>query len=194
MQHLVAAARPGVALRRVPSALADEAVLVGGGEVFRLPLEPSASAGHAVLVRALPRLRVLVPVAVPQPRYVGVLDDGETPFTAERRLPGVRPSALGSIAAGQLEGVVAALLAVPAREARQWGVQEWGAQEWGVQREGVSGAGPGAPGLGVLLHGQLGLDALLADARTGVLTGVVGWQPRLGDEGDVLEADLAALL
>lgn len=73
-----------------------------------------------MLVRALPVLRTRVPVAVAAPRWVGVLPDGETPFTAEPRLPGRPPSGLlGSIAASQLAGVVAALADVPAREARQ---------------------------------------------------------------------------
>ncbi len=172
------AVRPGVALRRRASRLADEAVLLGGGEVFRLPLAPSAVDRHAVLVRALPKLRPLVPVAVPVPRYAGVLADGVTPFTVEARLPGVRPAALPAIARGQVEGVVAALTAVPRREAEQWGVR---ADE------------PGAPDL-VLLHGALGLDALLADPRTGLLTGVVDWRLRLGPPAEAVAPDLAALL
>ncbi len=88
-------------------------MLAGGGELFRLPLTATAVARHAVLVRALPKLVPLVPVAVAPPRFVGVLADGATPFTAERRLPGVRPAALDGIAQGQLEGVVEALRAVP---------------------------------------------------------------------------------
>lgn len=178
--RLVQAVRPGRALHRRPS-LDDELVLAGGGEVFRLPLAPSAAARHAVLVRALPRLVPLVPVAVAPPRYVGVLGDGTTPFTAERRLPGARPAALEGIALGQLAGVVAALEAVPVREAQQWGVSRTGA---------------GDPE--VLLHGALTADALLADPRTGLLTGVVGWDLRLGPAGSdrdtALEADLAGLL
>ncbi len=155
MEHLVQVARPGVRLHRRPSR-DDEVVLAGGGEVFRLPLTDAAVARHAVLVRALPKLVPLVPVALAPPRYVGVLDDGATPFTAERRLPGVRPERLEGIALGQLEGVVEALLAVPAREAQQWGV----------------------PGAG-LLRSPLGLDVLLADPRTGLLTGVPDWDLRL---------------
>lgn len=46
----------------------------------------------------------------------------------------------------------------------------------------------------VLLHGALGLDALLADARTGLLTGVVDWDLRLGPERLAVQADLATLL
>jgi hypothetical protein len=104
-----------------------------------------------VLVRALPVLRARVPVAVAPPRWVGVLPDGETPFTAEPRLPGRPPTAaLGSIAAGQLAGVVAALADVPAREARQWGV----------------------PGDGEVLQAP-GLT-LLADGPR--LTGTTGWR------------------
>ncbi|MCW2777272.1 MAG: hypothetical protein JWN17_997 [Frankiales bacterium] len=171
--ELVRVARPGLRLHRRPS-LPDELVLAGGGEVFRLPRAASAVVRASVHVVALARLVPLVPVALAPPRYVGVLADGETPFTAERRLPGARPAALTGIALGQVEGVVEALLAVPEREARQWGVR-------------------GAPA-GVLLHGALGADALLADPRTGLLTGVVGWDLRLGDEGDALQADLAALL
>ncbi|MCW2605427.1 MAG: hypothetical protein JWO60_120 [Frankiales bacterium] len=160
VEHLVAAARPGVALHRRPS-LPDELVLAGGGEVFRLPLAPTAVARHAVLVRALPKLVPLVPVALAPPRFVGVMDDGATPFTAERRLPGVRPTAVSGIALGQLEGAVEALRAVPAREAAQWGV-------------------PGAAAAGAVLQhpGLLAdppFDALLCDPRTGLLTGVVGW-------------------
>lgn len=172
MEQLVAVARPGVRLHRRPSA-EDEVVLAGGGEVFRLPLTEAAAARHAVLVRALPKLVPLVPVALAVPRYVGVLDDGTTPFTAERRLPGVRPSSLEGIALGQYEGVVEALAAVPVREAEQWGVP--------------SAAGPDAA---VLRHTGLrsaqdgtvtdeALDCLLADPRTGLLTGVVAWDLRL---------------
>jgi aminoglycoside phosphotransferase (APT) family kinase protein len=172
-EALVRAVRPGLVLHRRPSALDDELVLAGGGEVFRLPLATSAVQRAAVLVQALPKLRPLLPVALPSPRYVGVLADGATPFTAEARLPGVRPRALASIALAQLEGVVEALLAVSVREAQQWG---------------VSGDGP------ALVHGALGLDALLADPRTGLLTGVVDWQLQLAAHVDALEADLAALL
>lgn len=97
-----------------------------------------------------------------------MLADGVTAFTAERRLPGAPlVGAPGGIAAGQLAGLLAALDAVPLREAQQWG----------------------AAGEGVLLHGDLSRRALLVDARRGVLTGVVGWAPRLGPRGD----DLAGL-
>ena len=145
----------------------DEVVLAGGAEVFRLPLAPSAAARHAVLVKALPELRSRVPVAVPVPRYAGVLPDGETPFTAEPLLPGEPVRALGAIALGQLAGALAALAAVPEREARQWGV----------------------PGQGSLLHGALDGSALLVDPGRGLLTGVVGWRVRLGDPAE----DLASL-
>lgn len=85
---------------------------------------------------------------------MGVLADGETPFTAEPHLPGRRPAgALSSIAAGQLAGVELALADVPAREARQWGV----------------------PGDGDVLQSP-GLT-LLADGPR--LTGVTGWRLRL---------------
>ena len=160
------AARPGVALREVPGP-DDELVLHGGGEVLRLPRTPAAAARLVLLVRALPRLRPLVPVAVPQPRLVGVLEDGETPFTAEARLPGVPGLALEGLAVGQLAGLLAALADVPVREAQSWGV----------------------PGDGTLLHGALDPAALLVDPRRGVLTGVVGWRLRLGDPAE----DLAAL-
>ncbi len=134
-------------------------MLAGGAEVFRLPLASSGVERIGVLVRALPVLRPRVPVAVAPPRWVGVLPDGETPFTAEPRLPGTPPTApLGSIAAAQLAGVVAALADVPAREARQWGV-----------------AGDGdvlaAPGLGLLAVGPR-------------LTGLVGWRLHLAEPGD----------
>ena len=132
----------------------DELVLTGGSEVFRLPLAPSGSDRLALLVRALPVLRSRVPVAVAPPRWVGVLPDGETPFTAESRLPGRPPDGpLGSIAKAQLDGVVAALADVPAREAQQWG---------------VPGVGPTlvSPGLGLLADGPR-------------LTGTTGWRLRL---------------
>lgn len=145
----------------------DEVVLAGGGEVFRLPLTPTAAARHAVLVRALPELRTRLPVTVPTPRYVGLMPDGTTPFVAERELPGQPSSTLGPIALGQLQGVLAALAAVPEREAAQWGVA----------------------GEGSLLHGALDASALLHDPARGVLTGVVGWRPRLGDPAE----DLASL-
>lgn len=154
------AARPGVHLREVPGP-EDELVLLGGGEVLRLPRTPSAADRLLTTVRALPRLRPLVPVAIPAPRLVGVLEDG-TPFTAEARLPGVTPvGPLGAIAAGQLAGVLAALAAVPEREAREWSV----------------------PGTGQLAHGALTRESLLMDPVRGVLTGVVGWAPQLAEPG-----------
>lgn len=140
----------------------DEVVLAGGGEVFRLPLQPSAADRHATLVRALPELRTRLPVAVAVPRYVGVLPDGQTPFTAERELPGVATTQVEPIAAGQLAGVLAALAAVPEREAQQWGV----------------------PGSGSLLHGALDAHAVLSDPGRGLLTGIVGWRLRLGEPDD----------
>ena len=165
----VAAVRPGVRLREAPGR-PDELVLHGGGEVFRVPRDDTALARLLLLVRLLPRLRPLVPVAVPAPRLAGVLSDGATPFTAEPRLAGEVPAgALEGIAAGQLAGVVAALAAVPPREAASWGV-----------------AGDPA---GTLLHGALHREALLVDPARGVLTGVVGWVPRLGPAAD----DLAGL-
>jgi aminoglycoside phosphotransferase (APT) family kinase protein len=148
----------------------DEVVLAGGAEVFRLPLLPSAAARHAVLVRALPELRTRLPVTVPVPRYAGLMLDGATPFLAEPLLPGEPATALGTIAAGQLAGVLAALASVPEREAQQWGVA----------------------GRGTLLHGALDGSALLADPGRGVLSAVVGWRPRLGDPSDDL-ASLGAL-
>ena len=130
-------------------------MLHGGGEVLRLPRTPVAAARLLLLVRALPRLRPLVPLAVPAPRLVGVLPDGETPFTAEPRLPGVPVAAPdGPVAEGQHAGLVAALAAVPVREAQQWGV----------------------PGAGERL---VGTPVLLADPRRGVLTAAVGWDLRL---------------
>ena len=148
-------------------------MLASASEVFRLPLTPAAAARSAVHVRALPALRPRVPVTLPAPRYVGVMPDGRTPFTAEPRLPGVpldpaRP--LGSIARAQLQGVLAALASVPAKEARQWGV----------------------PGDGdVLLHGDLRPGVLLADGAR--LTAVTGWRLRLGTAGDVVDPALSAL-
>ena len=167
----VAAVRPGVRLREVDGP-PDEAVVHGGGEVFRLPRTPEAAARHAVLVKALPVLRSRVPVPVAAPRYTGVLPDGETPFLAEPRLPGVRLAdlpghVLSGIAVGQLSGVLLALAGVVEREAGQWGL----------------------PGSGALLHGDLTPAALLVDPARGLLTGVVGWRLRLGDPAE----DLAGL-
>ena len=157
--------RPGVELRAL-AVHDDEVVLVGGGEVFRLPLSEPAAERHALLVKAIPHLRTRLPVAVAVPRYVGLV--GDLPFLAEPLLPGEPTSSLrSSIAIGQLQGVLAALAAVPEREAQQWGV----------------------PGQGALLHGALDATALLADPSRGVLTGVIGWRPRLGDLAD----DLASL-
>ncbi len=51
------------------------------------------------------------------------------------------------------------------------------AQQWGVQGDGT------------LLHGALDASSLLLDPARGLLTGVVGWRPRLGDPAD----DLASL-
>lgn len=147
--------RPAVTHLERLAARDDELVLAGDAEVFRLPLAASGAARLAVLVRALPVLRTRVPVTLAPPRWVGVLPDGETPFTAERRLPGRPPTGpLGSLAASQLAGVVTALADVPAREARQWGV----------------------PGDGDLLQAP-GLT-LLADGPR--LTGLTGWRLVLG--------------
>ena len=158
--------RPGVALRSL-AVHDDEVVLAGGDEVFRLPLDPSGAQRHAVLVRALPALRTRLPVPVAVPRYVGLMPDGATPFTAEPLLAAQPVTTLGSIATGQLAGVLAALSGVPEREARQWGVS----------------------GEGSLLHGALDRTALLVDPVRGLLAGVVGWRPRLGDPAE----DLASL-
>ena len=165
-EELVAAVRPGVRLRRLESA-PDEVVLAGGGEVFRLPRTAQAAEESAAAVRALPHLRALVPVRVPAPRFVGVLADGATPFTAERRLAGTPGLPATSTALGQLAGLLEALAAVPEREAMSWGV----------------------PGSGHLLHGALSEAVLLADPSRGVLIGVAGWRPRLGDRAE----DLAGL-
>lgn len=160
----VAAVRPGARLREVPGP-PDEIVVHGGNEVFRLPRTPAARDRLLLAVRVLPRLQPLLPVAVPAPRLVGVLADGETPFTGEPRLPGVPATGnLSPIATGQLAGLVAALDALSPREAVSWGV----------------------PGEGVLLHGALTRAALLVDPSRGVLTGVVGWAPHLGDRAGEL--------
>ena len=158
--------RPGLALRTL-AVHDDEVVLAGGGEVFRLPLDDAAATRQSALVAAMPQLRSRLPVTVPVPRYVGLMPDGATPFTAEPALLGERPATLDPIAAGQLAGVLAALAAVPEREARQWGV----------------------PGSGSLLHGALDDTALLLDPGRGLLSGVVGWRLRLGDPAE----DLALL-
>lgn len=169
--------RPGIDLESL-AVHDDEVVLASTTEVFRLPLGPTGAGRHAVLVRALPALRARLPVALAAPRFVGLMPDRQTPFTAERRLPGapvleLPALALPAIAMGQLAGVVAGLAAVPAREARQWGV----------------------PGEGeVLVHGALAHAALLADPASGLLTGVTGWRLRLGEEGDGLHPVLRDLL
>ena len=155
LERLVEAVRPGIALTSL-AVHDDEVVLAGGGEVFRLPLAPSGAARLALLVAALPVLRGRVPVTVAVPRWIGVMPDGVTPFTAEPQLPGTPVAALvaGSIASGQRDGVLAALMSVPAREARTWGV----------------------PGAGELLVAE---TTLLEDRDRGVLTGAVGWRLRL---------------
>jgi len=167
LERAVLAIRPGVALRAL-AVHDDEVVLTGGDEVFRLPLQPTGSARLAVLVKLLPQLRTRLPVAVAVPRFIGLLPDGETPCTAEPLLPG-EPAArrLSPIGRGQLAGVLAALADVPPRLAQQLGVA----------------------GEGTLLHGALDGTALLLDPAREVLTGVVGWRPRLGDPA----GDLAAL-
>lgn len=113
------AVRPGVVPRHV--AETDEVVFHGGGEVFRLPLTSGAVARQRALVKGLPKLRSLLPVAVPAPRWIGVLADRQTPFTAEPRLPGSVLAEPVGIAAQQWEGVLAALDAVSPGEAREWG-------------------------------------------------------------------------
>lgn len=119
MRELVAAARPGVVLREVEGV--DEVVFHGGGEVFRLPLTEAAVARQRSLVKALPVLFALLPVSVPSTRFIGVLADGATPFTAEKRLPGVPSEQPRGIALAQWEGVVAALEAVSPGQVREWG-------------------------------------------------------------------------
>lgn len=176
LERLVEAVRPGIELRAL-AVHDDEVVLAGGAEVFRLPLAASAAIRHAVLVQALPTLRTALPVTVAVPRYIGVMADGETPFTAEPLLPGAVPQALSAIAAGQLAGVLAALSGISTRQAQQWGVL------------GAGESGAGDSGAGVLLHGGLHRSALLADPVSGLLTGLVGWRLRLGGAHD----DLASL-
>lgn len=161
LERLVQVARPGVQLRQL-AVHDDEVVLAGGGEVFRLPLEPSGAARHAVLVPMLAALRPLLPVAVAVPRFIGVMADGTTPFTAEPLLPGEPTTLLDPIAAGQLQGALAALAAIPVKLAQQWGLT----------------------GQGTVRHGALGPSALLHDPARGVLTGLVGWQPSLGPAGE----------
>jgi hypothetical protein len=117
---LVAAVRPGIVLRQAISC-DDEVVFHGGDEVFRLPLTDGAVARQRALVTGLPALFAKLPVAVPRPRYVGVMEDGQTPFTAERRLPGVMTEELTGVAATQWDGVLAALGAVTSGEVREWG-------------------------------------------------------------------------
>lgn len=158
LEQLVQQARPGVVL----SSLAvhdDEAVLAAGGEVFRLPLAPSGAARLAVLVAALAALRTRLPLAVAVPRWIGVMPDGQTPFSAEPLLPGAAAggldAALTGIGAGQRDGVLAALAEVTAREARTWGV----------------------PGDGEHLRATA---TLLTDPDRALLTGLVGWRLRLG--------------
>lgn len=119
MRELVGAVRPGLVLREVEGI--DEVVFHGGGEVFRLPLTDAAVARQRVLVTSLPALFPLLPVPVPRPRYVGVLADGATPFTAEKRLPGEPIEELRGIAAAQWEGVQVALDTVSSAQAREWG-------------------------------------------------------------------------
>lgn len=117
--EVMAVARPGVVLREVPGV--DEVVLHGGGEVFRLPLAEGAATRQRVLVKALPALFAKLPVAVPRPRFVGVLADGTTPFTAEKRLPGTDLGRAAGIACAQWEGVMAALDAVsPGTAVVEW--------------------------------------------------------------------------
>ncbi len=163
LERLVAEVRPGVALRAL-AVHDDEAVLAGGDEVFRLPLAPSGSQRLALLVTALPVLRTRVPLSVAIPRWIGVMPDGRTPFSAEPLLPGAPAGDLtagtplsGAIAVGQRDGVLAALADVPVREARSWGV----------------------PGDGA---GLLAGATLLADPARGVLTGLVGWRLELSDD------------
>ena len=155
LERLVQAVRPGVELTSL-AVHDDEAVLSGGGEVFRLPLAPTGSARLAVLVAALPVLRSRVPVALAVPRWVGVMPDGRTPFSAEPLLAGTPVASLapGSIAAGQRDGVLAALADVGSREARTWGV----------------------PGDGERLVADV---RLLEDRARGVLTAAVGWRLHL---------------
>lgn len=120
MRELVLAVRPGLALTEVAGP-EDELVFRGGGEIFRLPLGQDAVARQRALVKGLPTLAAKVPVAVPRPRWVGVLQDSATPFTAERRLPGVVTAEPVGIAAAQWEGVLAAFDAVTPGEVREWG-------------------------------------------------------------------------
>lgn len=93
----------------------------GGDEVFRLPLTVEAVSRQRALVTGLAALAAKLPVAVPRPRFVGVLEDGQTPFTAEARLPGSELELPTGIAASQWEGVIAALEAVSPGEVREWG-------------------------------------------------------------------------
>jgi aminoglycoside phosphotransferase (APT) family kinase protein len=106
----------------------NTAFLVNGALVFRFPRRAIAVPSLAVETALLPHLVPRLPLAVPDPRWVGAPDDSYPwPFAGYRLLPGrtvLRSEPRASVRAGlavPLGTFLRALHAIPLVEAEQWG-------------------------------------------------------------------------
>jgi macrolide phosphotransferase len=176
--------------------------------VFRFPRRPEVAELLEVELRLLPVLAAQLPVAVPHPAVVGLLDDGEHRFVGYPALPGepLRPelvtSGRGGLVVSQLAGFLAALHRVSVREVAAAGVRLRAMSDWRAHLADVVERGVGAlrgavdaaaldalarrcavvlgddarwPAEVTVVHGDLGVEHVLADQGRCVLTGVIDW-------------------
>jgi aminoglycoside phosphotransferase (APT) family kinase protein len=111
--------------------------------VFRFPRRPEIADALEIELRALPVLHRYLPVAVPRPAVVGLLDDGEHRFAGYPALPGEPLAAdlvtggRGGLVVSQLAGFLAALHRVPTREVVAAGLSRSTVAEWRERLAGV---------------------------------------------------------
>jgi macrolide phosphotransferase len=111
--------------------------------VFRFPRRPEVADALETELRVLPLLHRHLPVAVPRPAVVGLLDDGEHRFAGYPALPGeplaadLITGARGGLVVSQLAGILAALHRVSAREAVAAGLRRSTGAEWRERLVGV---------------------------------------------------------
>lgn len=172
-----------------------------GDAVFRFPKRDDVVPHLRTELRVLPVLRDRLPLAIPEPRWIGEPDDDHPlPFAGYPYLAGVPAGSLRLDPALVLDAVqpfLDALHALPAEgplaEVRGWPdapVPDLPhpvarrARGW-LERHPLEEVPP------VLLHGDLGLDHVLVDPITGRVTGIVDWGDL--DRGDPAR-DLAGLV
>jgi macrolide phosphotransferase len=195
-------------LGTAPPAAAAAAAAGQQDWAFRFPRRPEVAELLEVELRLLPVLAPKLPVAVPQPAVVGLLDDGEHRFAGYPVVPGepLRPALVtggrGGLVVSQLAGFLAALHAMSVREVAAAGVPlqtmaDWRASLADVVERGsaVLRAAMGAaatarlesgwlatigddrcwPDEVTVVHGDLGVEHVLADPTRCVVTGVIDW-------------------